>query len=50
MQCALRSDRDPIRADRFTIGEEYGDRDVGIPIAGVENAGGLMRDEGAIGE
>ena len=50
MQRAPRSDCNPIRADRLAIGQEYGDRDVRVPIAGIEDAGGLMRDQGVIGE
>ena len=48
MQRAPRADRDAIRTGRLTICKEYSDGDVGIPVAGVENAGGLVRDESPV--
>jgi len=43
-QRAPRRDCNAIRSDWLPIGEEYGDVDVRFLIAGVEDAGGLVRD------
>src|SRR5208282_6937152 len=39
-----------VGANRLTVGEEDGDIDVRCLVAGVEDAGGLVRDQGAIGK
>src|SRR5690349_617642 len=43
-------DGDEIRPYRLAIGEEYGDADMSRIIAGIKNAGGLVRDQRRIRE
>src|SRR5262245_39169337 len=50
MQRPSRGERHAIRADRLAVGEVDGDRDMGVAIRGIENAGGLVRDQGAVGK
>src|SRR5262249_55676018 len=49
MQCAARRHGEPVWPDRFAIGEEDRDRHMRVAIGGVEDAGGLVRGEGAGG-
>jgi len=50
MQRSPRRHRNAVWADRLTVGEEDGDIDVRCLVAGVENAGSLVRDQSAIGK
>src|SRR5262249_8310485 len=50
VQRAPGSDGDAVGADRLPVGEEDGDRDMRIAVAGVDDAGGLVRDQRAVGE
>jgi hypothetical protein len=49
MQRVLASDGDAIRADRLPVGEKNSNGHMRVTLAGVENAGGLVRDQVAIG-
>src|SRR5258708_40249502 len=50
MQGAGRRSRDPVGADRLAISKEDRNRDMRVPIAGVENASGLVRNQRTVGE
>ena len=50
MQRAARRDRHPIGPDRLAIGEEHRDPNLRVAVAGVEDAGRLVRDQRAIGK
>lgn len=50
VQGAARRHRYLIRPDRFLVGEEQGDDDVRVAVAGVEDAGGLVRDQRPFGK
>jgi hypothetical protein len=50
MQCAPRRNGHPIRADGLAVGEKEGDVDVRLPVAGIENASRLVRDESRFGK
>src|ERR1700693_788694 len=48
MQRAPRGDADPIRADWLAVGEKNGDADVRHRVGGIEDARGLVRDQGRL--
>jgi hypothetical protein len=50
MQRAPRRYRNPVGADRIAVGKEDGERNVRDAAAGVENAGGLVRNKCAVGK
>ena len=50
MQRPTRRNYNAVVPDRLTVREEDGDIDVRFPVAGVEDAGGFVRDQGAIGK
>jgi hypothetical protein len=50
MQRPTRRNCNAVVPDRLTVREEDGDIDVRFPVAGVEDAGGFVRDQGAIGK
>ena len=50
MQRAPRRYCNPVEADRIAVGKEDGERNVRDAAAGVENAGGLVRNKCAVGK
>src|SRR5262245_32339119 len=50
VQRAAGGDGHAVRADRLPVGEENRDRDARVALPGIENAGGLMGDQCAVGK
>jgi hypothetical protein len=50
MQRTARADRHAVRTDRLAIGEEDGNLDMRVVVPGIEDASGLVRDQGAVGK
>src|SRR6516162_905623 len=50
VQRAACGDGHAVRADRLPVGEENRDRDARVALSGIENAGGLVGDQCAVGK
>src|SRR5262249_3646493 len=50
VQRAAGGDGHAVRADRLPAGEENGNRDARVALSGIENAGGLVGDQRAVGK